>query len=957
MLPSSKFSRIALAVACLLAGSLILFAERADHAGNSRLLSDLLQTALVVWTGTCATRTSLRSSGYLRRLWLLLGTSVFLVAVAQSLKIYFKYVAHLPFASPWPSDILYILWVIPALMMLLPQSEKEHQGIDWEATLDFVQLGIVALTAYLYFFYLTSRWQAEGQEMVRNVFRAQMYRDFAIVAAFLLASRFRKSPLVKALFNRTALFFLLEAGWLLLYLFRWPATNRATWSDLAWCAPYLFLTVFAVGWKAGDAAPKQEAVSPARGPIISRVLPVCLPLLVLLMAWQIAQERVTLAWAAIAASFLVSIGRLILTNEGQLRISESLRQAEAALQQSAEMFTTAFRSSPDAISISLLPEARFLTVNESFLRMTGYSHEEVVGKSSVDLGIWMDREQRSKYFARVQTGEEIKEEEFLMRRKTGGIRTVQFSAARVQLEGGLGVLAIMRDVTDHRLAEEAIRVSEEHFRTLIQDLHVGIVLLGPHAETLFANRAALRIFGFSDDQVLGRASSQFEMTCLREDGTEMPFPERSGPRAIATRLPVRGDVVGWRREGSHEVLWTLVDAVPHFTEQGEVANVILSISNITQRKKVEQELRASEERFRTLLENLHIAVILIGPNAEVLFANRAAEEILGIPIESILGKTSDELGWTTLREDGTEIPFVLRPGPRAMATGKPVLNEVIGWRRPGSQQVLWVLGEVVPLYNKEGKLERTVAAFSNITKRKEAEEALHQLSARLLRLQDEERRRLGRELHDSLAQSVMAVSLDLAQVARSSPLGNKRAKQSLTEARRVLREMSREIRTLSYLLHPPVLDELGLASAVKEYAQGFGERSGITLELDVQSDFARISQETETALFRIVQESLANIQKHSGSSTAKIRLHANHDGIELEISDQGRGLAAQSKNEDDGVSRTSRLGVGILGMRERTAQLGGTLVVQSNASGTTVRATIPLTREASHATPSHSRGG
>lgn len=957
MLPSGKFSRIALVLACLLAGSLILFAERADHSGTSRLLSDLLQTALVVWTGICATRTSLRSSGYLRRLWLLLGTSVFFAAIAQILKIYFKYVVQLPFASPWPSDILYILWAIPALMMLLPQREKQHQGVDWEAALDFVQLGIVALTAYLYFFYLTSRWQAEGQEMVRNVFRAQMYRDFAIVAAFLLASRFRKSPLVKALFNRTALFFLLEAGWLLLYLFRWPAANRATWSDLAWCAPYLFLTAYAVAGKAGDSATKQEAVSPARGPIISRVLPVCIPLLVLLMAWQTAQERVTLAWAAIAASFLVSICRLILTNEGQLRISESLRQAEAALQQSAEMFATAFRSSPDAISISLLPEARFLTVNESFLRMTGYSQEEVLGKSSADLGIWVDREQRFKYFARIQAGEEIKEEEFLMRRKTGGIRTVQFSAARVQLEGGLGVLAIMRDVTDHRLAEEAIRVSEEHFRTLIQDLHVGIVLLGPHAETLFANRAALRIFGFRGDQVLGNASSQFEMTSLREDGTEMPFPERSGPRAIATRLPVRGDVVGWRREGSNEVLWTLVDAVPHFTEQGEVANVILSISNITQRKKAEQELRASEERFRTLLENLHIAVILLGPNAEILFANRAAEEILGIPIESILGKTSDELGWTTLREDGTEIPFALRPGPRAMATGKPVRNEVIGWRRPGSQQVLWVLGEVVPLHNKEGKLERTVAAFSDITKRKEAEEALHQLSARLLRLQDEERRRLGRELHDSLAQSVMAVSLDLAQVARSSPLGNKRAKQSLSEARRVLREMSREIRTLSYLLHPPVLDELGLASAVKEYAQGFSERSGIALELDVQSDFARIPQETETALFRIVQESLANIQKHSGSSTAKIRLHANHEGVELEISDRGCGIASQSENENAGAPKASRLGVGILGMRERTAQLGGALVVQSNASGTTVRATIPITCEASHAAPSHSRGG
>src|SRR5262245_42066182 len=184
----------------------------------------------------------------------------------------------------------------------------------------------------------------------------------------------------------------------------------------------------------------------------------------------------------------------------------------------------------------------------------------------------------------------------------------------------------------------------------------------------------------------------------------------------------------------------------------------------------------------------------------------------------------------------------------------------------------WPTCEVVPLFNKQGDLERLVGALTDITKLKEAEETMHQLSARLLRLQDEERRRLGRELHDSLAQSVMAVGLDLAQIARSSVPLDKSSKLSLSRARDVLQGMSREIRTSSYRLHPPVLDELGLVSAVKEYAHGFSERSGISLELDIQPDFSRISQEAETALFRIVQESLANIQRHSGSLTGMIRL-------------------------------------------------------------------------------------
>jgi two-component system NarL family sensor kinase len=228
------------------------------------------------------------------------------------------------------------------------------------------------------------------------------------------------------------------------------------------------------------------------------------------------------------------------------------------------------------------------------------------------------------------------------------------------------------------------------------------------------------------------------------------------------------------------------------------------------------------------------------------------------------------------------------------------------------------------------------------------------LSTRLLQLQDEERRRIARELHDSLAQSVLAVNLDLAQVARSSVPFDERTKRALSKARGGLQEMSREIRTLSYLLHPPVLDELGLASAVQEYAKGFGERSGIKLDVDLQPNFGRLRQETETALFRIVQESLSNIQRHSGSQTARIRLREELGSVQLEVSDQGRGMGQATT--EPGNTAGARLGVGILGMRERMVQLGGRLDVESSSSGTKVRATIPVKVEVAHA-PSHPSGG
>jgi len=278
----------------------------------------------------------------------------------------------------------------------------------------------------------------------------------------------------------------------------------------------------------------------------------------------------------------------------------------------------------------------------------------------------------------------------------------------------------------------------------------------------------------------------------------------------------------------------------------------------------------------------------------------------------------------------------------------------MGWLRRDSDEILWILGEAVPIFGEDGLLDKLVMSFSDITKRKQAEELLRQLSTRLLQLQDEERRRLGRELHDSLAQSVLAVNLNLAQVARGSTPLDEKSQLAISKARGVLQEMSQEIRTLSYLLHPPMLDELGLTSAIKEYAAGFSERSGIQLDVDLQADFGRLSQEAETAFFRIVQESLSNIQRHSGSPTAKIRLRGDANRVELEVSDRGRGMDGTAVER--GKSARSRLGVGILGMRERMTQLGGRLEVVSNSAGTTVRAAIPVMIEVSNA-PSHPRGG
>ena len=381
---------------------------------------------------------------------------------------------------------------------------------------------------------------------------------------------------------------------------------------------------------------------------------------------------------------------------------------------------------------------------------------------------------------------------------------------------------------------------------------------------------------------------------------------------------------------------------------------LVIVRDITTRKQAEDALRASEERFRTLVRDFHVGVVLLGPDAKIQFANQMAQQWFGISLHEAKGRNSSQLELISIREDGTEIPFSMRPGPRAIETREPIQRQMIGWRRNDSSEILWTLGNAVPQFAADGSVSAVINTFTNITERKQAEDALHQLSTRLLQLQDEERRRLGRELHDSLAQSVLAVNLNLVQATRSLTSIDERSRHSLAEARRVLAEMSREIRTLSYLLHPPLLDELGLVSAVKEYAEGFSERSGIKLELDVQAGFGRLPQEAETALFRIVQESLANIQRHSGAETAKIQLRGDSARVNLEVSDRGCGMAKEAIERGNGSG--TRLGVGILGMRERMTQLGGKLEIESGSSGTSVRVSLPLRSEVFNA-GSHSHSG
>jgi len=223
---------------------------------------------------------------------------------------------------------------------------------------------------------------------------------------------------------------------------------------------------------------------------------------------------------------------------------------------------------------------------------------------------------------------------------------------------------------------------------------------------------------------------------------------------------------------------------------------------------------------------------------------------------------------------------------------------------------------------------------------KTATENYRELSVQVLRLQVEERRRIARELHDGVGQILAALSMNIAQVRQESDKLSDGAARAVSENAFMVDELSREIRTMSHLLHPPMLDEIGLSSALRWFIDGFSERSKVKVTLDLPEELGRLPDEMELAIFRMIQECLTNVHRHSGSISATVRLsHDNDHHIRIEVKDQGKGIPPDKQAD---LNSLDRAGVGFRGMRERLRKLDGTLEIRSDAMGTTVIASLPL---------------
>jgi len=356
-------------------------------------------------------------------------------------------------------------------------------------------------------------------------------------------------------------------------------------------------------------------------------------------------------------------------------------------------------------------------------------------------------------------------------------------------------------------------------------------------------------------------------------------------------------------------------------------------SDVTRQKEVEFALSREREFSERLIESSLDGIFAFDRSFRCTVWNRAMQTLTGIAPETALDRDVFEV-----------LPFLMEIGEQvylaAALEGRSVSNTDRPYWIAATGRRGFYEGRYTPIRADAGAAEGDGAVIGglvmmrDVTERRQSEESLRQLSARLLQIQDDERRRIARELHDGTTQMLMGIKLNLSSLRRTMDPG--KTAMLLTETVGLADRAAQEIRTTSYLLHPAELDLVGLAGALRSYVRGFSERTGIATEVAICEDLGRLPQDVETALFRIVQESLANVHRHSQSSKASVRLERAGNLVKEEIQDFGCGMPSGAEWSD--VSP----GVGIAGMRARVRQLGGEMQIDSSVSGTIVRVAVLL---------------
>jgi PAS domain S-box-containing protein len=585
-----------------------------------------------------------------------------------------------------------------------------------------------------------------------------------------------------------------------------------------------------------------------------------------------------------------------------------------------QLFRDVFNASPIGVAVENL-EGQPFYVNPAFCSMLGFSEEEMCNKHCVEFSPAEDAEKDWALFQQLRAGSidnyQLEKRYF---RRDGSMVWGRLSVSLLNGCPSPLVVAMVEDITDKRRAEEALRNSEERFRLAAQagkmfayewDVATDVVVrsgdvadvLGPTSDAPLTRQQALaRVY--PDDRALFLASAT-------ERTPEDPNVE------ITYRM--------FSSDGS--VVWVEKTAHAFFDDEGRMVRMIGMISAITERKRAEETLRESEEKFRSVFQDAGVGMVIVSPEGRYLAANGTFCDYLGYTEKELLGKTVESV---TFPEDwpifSQKLREVLSEG-RLQRLEKRCLHK--------SGRIVCTESTASVIRNRDGVPQYFVGGVLDVTKRKEAEEALSTLNRRLIEAQEQERTRIARDLHDDINQRIAMLAIDLDGVKQDPRISVPEVRSFLNGLSERLSELGMEIQAMAHRLHSSKLEYLGIVAAMKALCAEFGEHQKVKVDFKHNDVPKALPQDISLCLFRVLQEAMSNAVKHSGERHFEVVLACTLDQLHLTVADHGAGFDPQTVLSSGGLGLTS--------MRERVRLVDGTFAVDSKPrGGTTVHVWVPL---------------
>ena len=601
--------------------------------------------------------------------------------------------------------------------------------------------------------------------------------------------------------------------------------------------------------------------------------------------------------------------------EGTVEDITERKRAEEALRQSEEKFLKAFRGSPVAITLSRVRDHRFIEVNDTFERLTGYRREEVIGSTASDIGLWVDPSQREELTKRLLSERSLRDLELRFRVKNGSVLTCLIAAELIEVGNEPCILSVASDITQRKLTEDRLREYEK----AVEGLEEMIVVVDRQYRYLIANRKFLNLRNMTKEQVEGRFANEVLNNGVFETVVKEKLDEC-----------FRGNVVRFGMKYTYPELGERDISVSYFPIEGAtgVDRAACIFQDVTERKQMEEALKKSEEKFsKAFRESPLVVAITRMQDHRYLDVSESFEQWIGWRREEVIGRTPFDIGiWVDPAERSEFVK-------RLQADGVVRNLEFRYRRKDGVEMVGLGSGELIEIGNEQC----VISVITDITDRKQAEEALSGMTRKLVEAQEQERARIARELHDDINQRIALLAIELDQLREKHKDLPFKVRGHVQKLQRITADVASRVYALSHELYSSIPDSLGLAKGMRSWCREFGKRQ--KMEIDFKShDLPRLPQEISLCLFRVLQEALHNSAKHSGVERIEVQIGENSGEIHLIVSDSGKGF------DIDAARR--RGGLGLLSMQERVRLVGGTIVINSKPlGGTTLRVCVPFRAE------------